>query len=413
MTLFEILSGLLTVAALFAYLNQRWLRLPPAIALMAMTLASSLVLLAIDKLGLVDVGPLARVVERVRFDQTLLHGMLGALLFAGALHVRVDDLREQKVPVGVLALVGTLLSTASVATLTFFASRAVGAPVPLGACVLFGAIISPTDPVAVLGILKEARVPKAMEVQITGESLFNDGIGVVAFTTVLDVLSRGSATWSGVALLFAREVLGGAAFGFASGYLVYRVLSSIDHYQTELLVTIALVCGGYVVAEHLHVSAPIFAVVAGLVIGNQGRNEGMSDVTRDHLDKFWSLVDEILNAVLFVLVGLEVVRLPFSRGEVGAGLLAIPLVLVSRWASVAVPVVASRRRERIARGTIAVLTWGGLRGGISIALALSTPDGPDKSLLVTMTYFVVAFSILVQGLSLGRLARRFTRAPAR
>jgi monovalent cation:H+ antiporter, CPA1 family len=302
-----------------------------------------------------------------------------------------------------------VLSTFIVAGLTYVALRVLGLHIALGYCLLFGAVISPTDPIAVLGILKQARVPRAMEIQISGESLFNDGVGVVVFATVLGVVGRDEATVGETLLLFMRETGGGAVFGLVTGYITFRLLRSIDHYQTELLLTIALVLGGYALAERLHISAPISAVVAGLVIGNQGRAHGMSDITRDHLDKFWALMDEILNAILFVLVGFEVMRLTLTKDTIIAGVIAVPTVLLARFLSVALPVTAMARHAQFASGTIRVLTWGGLRGGISVALALSTPHGPQKDLIVTMTYFVVAFSILVQGLTLGRLARRFAQ----
>jgi CPA1 family monovalent cation:H+ antiporter len=409
MSAFETLAALLTLAAVFAYVNHRWIRQPASIALMAMTLALSLALLGVDRMGWVRVAPLTLVLDRIHFDDTLLHGMLGALLFAGALHIQLDDLREEKLAVSILALVGTVLSTFIVAALTYAALRALGLHIAFGYCLLFGAVISPTDPIAVLGILKQARVPRSMEIQISGESLFNDGVGVVIFATVLGVVGRDEATVGETLLLFVRETGGGAVFGLATGYVTFRLLRSIDHYQTELLLTIALVLGGYALAERLHISAPISAVVAGLVIGNQGRAHGMSDVTRDHLDKFWALMDEILNSILFVLVGFEVMRLTLTKDTVLAGAIAIPTVLLARLLSVALPVAAMARKAKFAPGTIRVLTWGGLRGGISVALALSTPHGPQKGLIVTMTYFVVAFSILVQGLTLGRLARKFAQ----
>ncbi len=410
MTVFQTLAALLTLAAAFAYVNHRWIRQPASIALMAMTLALSVALLAASRFGWLDVAPVTRVLDRIDFDDTLLHGMLGALLFAGALHIRMDDLREERLAVTLLALVGTVLSTIIVAALAYGALWALGVALPFEYCLLFGAVISPTDPIAVLGILKQARVPRSMEIQISGESMFNDGVGVVVFLTVLGIVTRGDATIASTALLFLRETLGGAVFGLSAGYIAFRLLRSIDHYQTELLLTLALVLGGYALAEKLHISAPIFAVVAGLVVGNQGRAHGMSDVTRDHLDKFWSLADEVLNAILFILVGFEVMRLTLTRDTVLAGVIMIPTVLVARFLSVALPIAAMKRRTAFVRGTIRVLTWGGLRGGISVALALSTPSGAAKPIILTMTYFVVAFSILVQGLTLGRLARRFGAA---
>ncbi|HEV8549935.1 MAG TPA: sodium:proton antiporter, partial [Polyangiaceae bacterium] len=316
---------------------------------------------------------------------------------------------EHWLAVASLALVGTLLSTAIVAGLSFWSLKLLGVPLAFGHCLLFGAIISPTDPVAVLGILKQARVPRTVAVQIGGESLFNDGVGVVLFTTIAGAMTGGHETLGHVGVVFVREALGGIVFGLASGYLVFHLLRSIDHYQTELLLTLALVLGGYAVAERLHLSAAIAAVVAGLVVGNHGREQGMSDVTRDHLDKFWSLVDEILNALLFVMMGLEVAHVSLHRGAVLAGAAAIPVVLVARWVSVGLPVVLMGSRGNFAHGTVRLLTWGGLRGGISLALALALPGMSAKSQISTMTYVVVAFSILAQGLTLGRVARRYAR----
>lgn len=411
MSAFEILALLLTIAGGFAYVNHRFIRLPASIALMAMALGFSVALLGLERLGWLQLSDTAaRIVERVNLQDTLMHGMLGALLFAGALHVNIADLREQRLAVSAFAFAGTIVSAFAIALLAQGLLAWLGMPMSFVHCLLFGALISPTDPIAVLGILKQARVPRAMEIQIAGESLFNDGVGVVLFSTVLGIAEHAgnSVTAGDVALLFARETIGGAAFGFATGYVTFRLLKSIDHYQTELLLMLALVLGGYALAERLHVSAPIAAVTAGLLIGNHGRRLGMSDVTRDHLDKFWSLVDEVLNAVLFVLVGFEVIHIKISSRVLLAGIAIIPVVLVARFVSVALPVKILSRTVDFARGTLAVLTWGGLRGGISVALALSTPAGPEHDLIVSLTYSVVVFSILFQGLTLGRVARRYS-----
>lgn len=414
MSAFQVLATLLTIAAVFAYVNHRWLKLPASIALMAMSLAASLLLIVVDHLGWASLaGTAGRVLERIDLNEALLHGMLGALLFAGALHIDLKDLREELLAVASLAVVGTILSTFIVGGLVYGIVVALGVPVGLGYCLLFGALISPTDPVAVLGVLKSARVPKSLETQIAGESLLNDGVGVVVFVTVLGIVTKGGETTIGdVVGLFLREAGGGAVFGLVTGYVTYRLLRSIDHYQTELLLTLALVLGGYAFAEAIHVSAPIAAVVAGLLIGNSGRALAMSDVTRDHLDKFWSLIDEILNAILFVLVGFEVIRIALSRVEVLIGVLAIVGVLLGRLVSVAVPLAVLSRWKRKARpGGIRILTWGGLRGGISVALALSLPAGPQRDVVVSTTYIVVVFSVLVQGLTLGRVAKRFANVP--
>lgn len=401
---------MLTIAAAFAYVNHRWLKLPNAIGLMAMGLSLSFVVIGLDRAGWHPLAATAtRILERVDFNETLLHGMLGALLFAGALHIHLDDLRKELLPIAGLAVGGTILSTFIVGGLMHLVTRVLGAPIGFGHCLLFGALISPTDPVAVLGILKSAKVPPSVQTQIAGESLLNDGVGVVVFLTIFGTVGTGGEiTVEHVLHLLLREAVGGAAFGLVSGYVVYRLLRSIDHYQTELLLTLALVVGGYAFAEWLHVSAPIAAVVAGLLIGNAGRSLAMSDVTRDHLDKFWSLIDEVLNAVLFVLVGFEIVRISVHRAELLIGTLAIFVVLFARLVSVAIPLAALHRWKRAGSAQVAVLTWGGLRGGISVALALSLSAGPERDLIVSTTYIVVVFSILVQGLTLGRVARLAT-----
>jgi CPA1 family monovalent cation:H+ antiporter len=411
MSVFQILALLLTVAAVFAYVNHRWLRFPSAIGLMAMSLSASVLLIAVDWLGWLPLEAAAgQVLERIDFDETLMHGMLGALLFAGALHIRLAELRDQLTRVAALAVVGTVLSTLLAGLLFKVVILALGLHVGIGPCLLFGALISPTDPVAVLGVLKTARVPKSLETQISGESLLNDGVGVVIFTTVLGAVSSGaSVTAASIATLFVREAIGGAVFGFATGYVTFLLLRSIDHYQTELLLTLALVVGGYALAEKLHVSAPIAAVVAGLVIGNTGREHGMSDVTRDHLDKFWSLVDDLLNSILFVLVGFELIHISLRGVLVAAGACAIVVVLLARLISVAIPIRVLARWRPVERGEIPILTWGGLRGGISIALALSLGEMAERSLIVSTTYIVVVFSVLVQGLTLGRFAHRYAR----
>lgn len=407
MTGYEVMGGVLTVAAAFAYANHRWVKLPPAIGMMAMSLGGSIFLLGLERVGLVAVrGHAATILGHLSFDETLMHGMLGALLFAGALHVDIDDLREHRVAIAALALLGTALSSFVVGGLMYGLLPRAGVAMPFAVCLLFGTLISPTDPIAVLGILKEAKVPKALEIKITGESLFNDGVGVVLFLTVLGVVNRGGSSAQEIATLFATEVVGGLAFGLASGYVAFRLLKSIDHYQTELLITLSLVLGGYALAERLHISAPIAAVVSGLVIGNQGRSHAMSDVTRDHLDKFWSLTDEVLNAVLFVMIGFEMMRLQVNGPVIVAGLGAVVVVLFARWLSVALPVLALSRFSSFSKGTVPLLTWGGLRGGISVALALSLPQGPYRDAIVVITYVVVVFSVLVQGLTLGRFARR-------
>lgn len=408
-TTFETLSVLLTVAAVFSYLNHRWVRLPPAIALMALGLGASLLLILLDWLDWLHVrGVATALLDTVALDDTLLHGMLGVLLFAGALHVNFADLREQRLSIIALAVGATVISTLVVGFLARFVLSALGIDLSLGYCLLFGALISPTDPIAVQGILKAARVPRSLEIAITGESMFNDGVGVVMFLTVMGAVSGGHASLGHALELFVREALGGALFGLVLGYLTYRLMLSIDHYQTELMLTLALVCGGYSLAEWLHLSAPLAAVASGLVIGNHGRAHAMSEIVREHLDTFWSLVDEVMNALLFVLVGFEIVRMTITGRALVAGAMMIPVALCARFVSVLMPVTALSRLVRFPPGSLPILTWGALRGGVSVALALSLPAGPQRDLIVPMTYFVVVSSVFLQGLTLGRFAKRWS-----
>lgn len=407
MTTFQVAAVLLTLTAALAYVNARLLHLPSAIGLMATSLVASVVALVLDGAGVADLGGRVRaLLAQVDLAQALLHGMLGLLLFAGALHVDLRALRSQRWPIALLALGSTLMSTALVGGGAYVLFATIGVGLPLVWCLLFGALVSPTDPISVLGILRSAGAPPQLETVIPGESLFNDGIGVVVYVALFGIAVGDHPSAGAIATLFAREALGGVAFGLATGYVGYALLRSIDEYTVEVLITLALVVGGYAAAELLHVSAPIAAVTAGLLIGNQGRARAMSDTTRDYLDAFWELVDEILNAVLFLLIGLEVMRLELSRGVLLAAAVAVPLVLTARLASVALPLALLPRLRHDAPGALRILTWGGLRGGISVALALSLPAGDARDAILTATYGVVAFSILVQGLTLGPMVRR-------
>lgn len=406
MTPFELVAALTSVTAVFAYLNFRWLRLPTTIGLMAISLTASLLLLGLGRAGLIQMAPLVGFVDGLNFDSTLLKGALGALLFAGAIHVDLAQLRAERLIIGVLSTVGILLSTALVGGGSLLITSLLGIPVPLVWCLVFGALISPTDPIAVGAILRKAGVPKPLEVTITGESLFNDGIGVVVFVVLLGVASGDALTIGHIAELFAVEAIGGCLFGAVVGWGTNRLLSRVDDYQVEILLTLALTTGGYALANRLHVSGPLAMVVAGLMVGNSGRHFAMSRMTQARLDDFWELVDEFLNAMLFVLIGVEVVIVQFSGASGLAGALAIPLVLLARWVSVGLPLVALRRWQPFPAGALPILTWSGLRGGISVALALSLPMSTYRSTLVTMTYLVVCFSILVQGLTVQPVVQR-------
>jgi CPA1 family monovalent cation:H+ antiporter len=411
MDLFTILAVLITLTALFSYLNHRYVGLPTTIGVMLIAMVLSIALTLLGPFGLRLDESAQRLLGGIDFDKTLLHGMLSFLLFAGALHININDLAAWKWSIGSLAVVSTVISTLIVGTLAWWLLGWLGVELSYAYCLLFGALISPTDPIAVLGILKTAGAPKGLEIKITGESLFNDGVGVVLFLIILEMASGGGEVTAGhVGWLFAEEALGGVFFGLGIGYAAYRMLKSVDNYQVEVLITLALVAGGYALADRLHLSGPIAIVVAGLLIGNHGRLLAMSEETREHLDLFWELADEILNAVLFVLIGLEVLVLTFTWAHLIAGLAMILVVLAARFVSVLIPVSALRPFRPFDPGTVRIMTWGGLRGGISIALALSLPPGQERGVIVAITYIIVAFSILVQGLTIGPLVRRLAQS---
>jgi CPA1 family monovalent cation:H+ antiporter len=326
--------------------------------------------------------------------------MLSFLLFAGALQVDIGELLRQKWEVIVYATVGVFISTALVGALSYCILGWLGLKMQLIYCLLFGALISPTDPIAVLGMLRNAAAPKSLEVQIAGESLFNDGIGVVLFAVLLEMATGHHTTYIPDAIsLFATETIGGAIFGLVIGWIAYGILKSIDNYQIETLVTLSLVTGGYALASAINISGPIAIVVAGLLIGNHGRKLAMSEVTRNNLDMFWELIDVILNSVLFVLMGLELLVLQLSLTHVLAAVAAIFIVLLSRFVSIGTPMRLLAFRKKFSLSTLIIMTWGGLRGGIAVALALSLPVGYERNIIIAITYGVVVFSVLVQGLT--------------
>ncbi|HEY1191642.1 MAG TPA: sodium:proton antiporter [Gemmata sp.] len=418
MTVFEMAACLITLAAVLSYINYTLLKFPPAIGLMALSLAGSL-LLVLAGLFVPAIENRAKgAVAQIDLQEAFLQGMLGFMLFAGSLHIKLGELASRKWTVFVLSTVGVLISTAVVGLLAWLILGAAGVPARPIYCLLFGALVSPTDPIAVMAILRQAGVPKDMEIKIAGESLFNDGVGVVVFLGLLEI-ATGTVEPDVLHLteLFLWEAGGGAAMGFGLGWVVYRMLRSVDNYQVEVLLSLALVAGGYALVNGLHMSGPIAMVVAGILIGNQGRAHAMSATTIGHVDTFWELLDEILNAVLFVLIGLEVLALAFTGKYLTVGLLAVPAVLAARLVSVAIPITVLRRRGQFARYTIRMLTWGGLRGGISVALALSLPrtvNGAavgERDALIAMTYVVVVFSILVQGLTIGPLTQKWLGRP--
>ncbi len=407
MSVFEIVALLLTMAAVFSYLNHRWIRLPTTIGLMLISLIFSLGLIVLSYAGF-DLESGARsLISQIDFSKTLMQGMLSFLLFAGALQINLESLGRQKWTITTLATAGVVLSTIVTAGLMFFIWGWMGLAIPFLYCLVFGALISPTDPVAVLGLLKQMGASESLKTKIAGESLFNDGVGIVVFLVIYDALSGDAPlSVSSVATLLLQEAGGGILLGLIFGWITYRLLKSIDNYQVEILLTLALVSGGYALATALHTSGALAIVTSGLLIGNHGRHFAMSDRTREHLDTFWELVDEILNASLFVLIGLEILVLRLTAGFILAGAAAIPIVLSARFFSVGALVSLLRWFREFSPHVVKILTWGGLRGGISVALALSLPVGPQRDLLLVVTYSVVVFSILVQGLTVPLLLRK-------
>ncbi|MBT4243770.1 MAG: sodium:proton antiporter [Planktomarina temperata] len=412
MTFLQITSALNVLAGTFAAINAIFFRLPSAIGILIVSLLASLGLLGLDALwpSLHLTAELQRMVVAFDFSDALLEEMLGLLLFAGALHVKFSDLKAHWGIVMLMATMGVCLSTL-VAGIGF--SWITGAPLLIA--LVFGALISPTDPVAVLGVLRAAKLPKSLETKIAGESLFNDGVGYVVFLVLVGLAFPGAgahgASFGDAALLFFREAFGGAVLGLALGWGTYRVMCEINDYSVEVLLTLALAFGGYQLALWLHVSAPIMAVCAGLLIGDEMTAHAMTQKTRDYVDAFWKLLDEILNAILFLMIGLEVFAIAFSIGAITAGLLAIGLSLLARWCAVIVPIMVLRPFRDFSQGIVPIMTWGGLKGGISVALALSLPESEFKPLILTVTYIVVLFSIIVQGLTVAPMARRVSDNP--
>lgn len=413
LSLFEIIAVLLALSAFFGWINHVLFKLPHTIGLLAMALVASMVLLAAEKLwpslGITDTVQAA--IGQIDFFATVMEGMLAFLLFAGALHVDFSALREQKWAIGLMASFGVVLSTIVVGTGFWVLAGLLGIELPYLWALVFGALISPTDPVAVLSLLKSIRIPHSLEAKITGESLFNDGVGVVVFAILLGLAVQSGHGGGGIDFLhagelFVVEALGGAVLGMVTGWIAYTAMRSMDEYSLEILISIGVVAATYAVALRLHLSGPIAVVIAGLLVGNRGARLSMSEQTQKHLFGFWELIDEILNSVLFLLIGLEVLVLTIDPSAGWLAAAAIPLVLMARFLAVWIPIAGLSWWLEFARGAIPVLTWGGLRGGISVALALSLPENEYKPLILTATYAVVLFSIFVQGLSVKALINK-------
>jgi CPA1 family monovalent cation:H+ antiporter len=414
MSLLQIASTLIVLAGAFGAINYLVLKLPSAIGILIVALLASVIMMGLDLIvpSLSIADTIRAQVVGIEFSDALLEGMLGLLLFAGALHVKTSDLKREWPTVTLMATMGIAISTAVVGYGFAYVTG-----MPLLVALVFGALISPTDPVAVMGVLRETNLPKSLETKIAGESLFNDGVGYVVYLILVGAAFTGAAhgdsdtSVASATALFAQEAIGGAALGLVLGFLTFRVMRHIDDYSLEVLLTLGLAFGGYELAVALHVSAPIMAVCAGLLIGDVGTRLGMSEETRKYVEAFWKLIDEILNAVLFLMIGVEVFAIVFDTANVMAGLAAIVLGLFARFLAVAVPITLLRPFRDYSTGVIRIMTWGGLKGGISVALALSLPDGEWKPVILTATYMVVVFSIIVQGLTVARLARHVNPQP--
>lgn len=406
LSLFDAAAILIVLAAVLGYVNARFIRLPQSVGLTLMGAVASLTLVLIDA-SLPASGVARQVtqfVANIDFHETVMEGMLSFLLFAGALHVDWGDMKRGRWPILILSTIGVVLSTVIVGGGFYAIAQLLGLSVPIAWCLTFGALISPTDPVAVMGVLKRTTVPATLQATVAGESLFNDGVGVVIFTILLSVaLGTEPFSIARASQLFLIEAGGGVVMGLAIGWLAFAAMRSIDDYQIEVMISLALVMGGYTLAKWLHVSGPVAMAVAGLMIGNAGVAMAMSDVTRDYLLKFWALIDEILNALLFLLIGLEVIMVPADARLVPLALLTIPLILAARATSVLAPLIAMRPWLTLGPMAPVTLVWGGLRGGISVALALGLPAGPARGLLLAATYAVVLFAVIVQGGSIARV----------
>ncbi|MEM8573977.1 MAG: sodium:proton antiporter [Pseudomonadota bacterium] len=412
-TIYEFIARLLVITALFAWINHRYLRLPNTVGIMAMGICASLLLIALEIVApqIALIGQIEGHLRTMDFSSALLHGMLAFLLFAGAIQIDLSLLRARAWSVGAMATVGVIISTVLVAGLVWGVSQLLPHPISFAWALVFGALISPTDPVAVLSVLKQARVAKSLEMDMAGESLFNDGVSVVLFTVLLSAAMSGSSE-SGIdfvriAELFFIEALGGAALGLLTGYIAYLGLRSLDDYPTEILVLLALVTGTYTFAQNHGFSGPIAVVVAGVLIGNRGRRLAMDDETERYIYEFWGLVDEVLNSILFLLIGLEVIVVQFDMSLLPLAITAIPIVLASRFFAVALPMTFVGLKQRYVKGAVPILTWGGVRGGVSVALALTIPHVDSRPQILAATYAVVLFSLVVQALTLPAVVRYF------
>jgi CPA1 family monovalent cation:H+ antiporter len=407
MELYYSFSVLIVLASLFAYINHRYLKLPSTIGIMLMAILVSVVIRFGGNVLFPDMtNQLFFVLSEFDFTEVLMGAMLNFLLFAGAIHVNFADLKQQRLPVLTFSTISVIISTFVIGLLVYHITPLFGTELPFLYCLLFGALISPTDPIAVLGILKKANVPKSLETKIVGESLFNDGVAVVLFSLLLQLIQTDSIdlTFSFVSWLFIKEALGGLLLGVALGFTASNAIKGIDDYIVSALITLSVVMGGYLIAHATHISGPLTVVAAGLIIGNYGKRVAMSPVTKDYLAKFWELIDEVLNAILFLFIGFELLLIPDLKSYWVISAIAILIVLFARFVSIWLPSMIVPFKPKLSRGTLTMLVWGGLRGGVSIALVLAIGNDVYKDLLLEMTYFVVVFSIVVQGLTVGKVS---------
>jgi len=411
MSLFAVASVLIVISALFGYINVRFLKLPTTIGLMLITIVFTLLVLVISLFDTTLLEQEKLLIAQIDFQTVLLDVMLSFLLFAGALHTNFQQLKVQRKPVLIFATFSTLISTFLVGVFTFYLLKLVSLDVDLIYCLLFGALISPTDPIAVLGILKQVGAPKNLETKIVGESLFNDGVGVVVFLTIYQIAKGGNTiTFGHVAEMFLVEIIGGIALGFLLGWITYRLMKSINDYDVEVIITIAAVMGGTVLAQYFHLSAPLAMVTAGLIVGHDTvRESSMSEITEQYVDKFWELIDILLNTLLFVMIGMEILVLTYNNQFIMAGLLCVPTLLVARYLSLMLPIKLYAKKLDFVPNTNLIMTWGGLRGGISIALALSLTQEMHRDLFLVITYIIVVFSIIGQGLTVGKLIKKLSK----
>lgn len=411
MDIFTIITILIVLSALFAFVNTKFLKLPFTIGLMIIAICFTLVIILVGRFEPWVLDEAKLLIESIDFKTVLLEVMLSFLLFAGALHTKLDGLTKHKAPILMFATLGVLISTFLVGGAFYYVAMLIGHEIEFIYCLLFGALISPTDPIAVLGILKAAKAPKKLETKIVGESLFNDGVGVVIFLVILSIAEKGIASVDAeeVGTLFFEEVFGGIALGFLLGWVGFQLMKSIDHYETEVMITLALVMGIYSVAHLVHFSGPLAVVVAGIFIGNKSPEIAWSETTHNYVNKFWELIDVLLNAILFVLIGLELLIVDNNGEYILLGLIAIPIALFARFIALSGPIYLFKKKLDFIPKTNLIMTWGGIRGGISIALALSLQPEMERELFLTVTYVIVVFSIIGQGLTLGPLVRRILK----